>query len=139
MKIVRDEFIVDAGTFSKSKEYTQIHQQILEAIEHIVWPTGSDIFTINPGLHANGVVPIKESCMVYLESQGWKREVPLDLKATVKRPGNLDAVIQVLGSNYAAEWETGNISSSHRAINKISLGLLAGVILGGVGDNNQHG
>ena len=131
MKIVRDEVVVDAGTFSKSKEYAQIHQQILEAIEHIVWPTGSNFFTINPGRHVNGVVPIKEACMEYLESQGWRREVPLDLKATIKRPGNLDAVARVLGSYYAAEWETGNISSSHRAINKIILGLLSGAILGG--------
>lgn len=131
MKIVRDEVIVDSGSFSQSREYAKIHQDILEAIEHIVWPTGSDVFTINPGLHANGVVPIKEACMEYLEYRGWVREVPLDLRATRKRPGNLDAVIQVSGSHYAAEWETGNISSSHRAINKISLGLLAGAILGG--------
>ncbi|WP_269144778.1 hypothetical protein [Nostoc sp. WHI] len=28
------------------------------------------------------------------------------------------------------EWETGNISSSHRAVNKMVLGLLRGVFLG---------
>ena len=30
------------------------------------------------------------------------------------------------------EWETGNISSSHRAMNKLALGLTSGVIAGGV-------
>jgi hypothetical protein len=31
---------------------------------------------------------------------------------------------------FALEWETGNISSSHRAVNKLVLGLLRGVFLG---------
>jgi hypothetical protein len=30
------------------------------------------------------------------------------------------------------EWETGNISSSHRALNKMCLGILKGVLIGGV-------
>jgi len=131
LKIVRDEIIVDLGNFSQTSEYALIHEQILEAIRRVVWPTGSDNFTINPGKHINGVVPIKEACMTYLEAQGWRRETPLNVKATVKRPGNIDATIQVLDSYYAVEWETGNISSSHRAINKITLGLLNGVLLGG--------
>jgi hypothetical protein len=29
------------------------------------------------------------------------------------------------------EWETGNISSSHRALNKIALGILRGIFIGG--------
>jgi hypothetical protein len=33
---------------------------------------------------------------------------------------------------FVAEWETGNISSSHRAVNKMALGLLTGRISGGV-------
>jgi hypothetical protein len=32
----------------------------------------------------------------------------------------------------AFEWETGNISSSHRSINKICLGFHLGVIVGGI-------
>ena len=131
MKIVRDEIIVDLGNFGQTSEYANIHEQILEAIRRIIWPTGSDKFTINSGKHINGVVPIKDACMTYLESQGWRRETPLNVKATVKRPGNIDATIQVLNSYYAVEWETGNISSSHRAINKITLGLLNGALLGG--------
>lgn len=132
MKIVRDEILVEAGTFSKSREYNQIHQQILEAVKHIVWPKGSKNFTINPGKHINGVTPIKNACMEYLVSQGWKREVALDLKATIKRPGKIDAITGVFDSYFAVEWETGNISSSHRAINKMALGLLEEAILGGI-------
>lgn len=33
---------------------------------------------------------------------------------------------------FVLEWETGNISSSHRAINKMCLGLLDGTLIGGV-------
>jgi hypothetical protein len=32
---------------------------------------------------------------------------------------------------FAVEWETGNISSSHRAINKMCLGMVKGKIVGG--------
>ena len=32
----------------------------------------------------------------------------------------------------ALEWETGNISSSHRALNKMALGLLKGVLAAGI-------
>jgi len=48
-------------------------------------------------------------------------------------PGAVDA-IKTLPSRklIALEWETGNISSSHRAMNKIVLGMLTGVLVGGV-------
>ena len=32
---------------------------------------------------------------------------------------------------FAVEWETGNISSSHRALNKIALGILEDKLIGG--------
>jgi len=49
------------------------------------------------------------------------------------RPGPIDSVKFLPGNRYfAVEWETGNISSSHRAINKMAIGLLDGVIEGGV-------
>lgn len=32
----------------------------------------------------------------------------------------------------ALEWETGNISSSHRALNKMSLGLMKGLLAAGI-------
>jgi hypothetical protein len=36
------------------------------------------------------------------------------------------------GRIFALEWETGNISSSHRALNKMAVGLLDKVIAGGI-------
>jgi hypothetical protein len=69
--------------------------------------------------------------MKSLVKQGWKTEVPLDI-ATVARPGKLDAVLQTRYGPVALEWETGNISSSHRALNKMALGLLKGVLAAGM-------
>ncbi|MBI5954441.1 MAG: restriction endonuclease [Chloroflexi bacterium] len=131
MRIVRDEIIVEAGNFSLSREYDMIHGQIIESISKVVWPIGSDNFVINPTSHANGVLPIKEACMEHLVSEGWRREIPLNLGATMTRPGKIDAIFEVLHSHYAVEWETGNISSSHRAVNKMILGILGGALIGG--------
>ena len=69
--------------------------------------------------------------MIELNKQGWRLEEPLDI-ATLKRPGKLDAVLYTENGPVALEWETGNISSSHRALNKMALGLLKGVLACGI-------
>jgi hypothetical protein len=49
------------------------------------------------------------------------------------KPGPIDAVKKLIdGRFFAVEWETGNISSSHRALNKMAVGLLDGMLAGGV-------
>jgi hypothetical protein len=45
-------------------------------------------------------------------------------------PGDLDAVLHTPYGMFAAEWETGNISSSHRAVNKMVLGLYKKILVG---------
>lgn len=69
--------------------------------------------------------------MEHLKTAGWTLEEPMDL-ATVHRPGKLDAVRFCDVGPIALEWETGNVSSSHRALNKMALGLLEGKLAGGV-------
>jgi hypothetical protein len=44
----------------------------------------------------------------------------------------MDATFQVKDRLFCVEWETGNISSSHRAINKMALGILKDILIGGV-------
>jgi len=61
--------------------------------------------------------------MLKLAQDGWALEEPLDI-AVVSRPGKVDAVLYAQEGPVALEWETGNISSSHRALNKMALGLL---------------
>lgn len=58
-------------------------------------------------------------------------EYRVDVGVT-KRPGPIDAVKLTSDDKYfAVEWETGNISSSHRALNKIVVGILANILVGG--------
>ena len=130
MKILRVETLLESGTFAASKEWHEARKHLHLAIQGVVWPIGSDKFTIYPQSgkkrgEGNGVKPIKNGLMCQLKELGWDLEVPLDI-SSVKRPGNLDAVLYTLHGPVAVEWETGNISSSHRALNKMALGLLKG-------------
>ena len=43
----------------------------------------------------------------------------------------MDATCQVGDRLFCVEWETGNISSSHRAINKMAVGILKKILVGG--------
>jgi hypothetical protein len=79
----------------------------------------------------NGVKPIKNELMVELKQKGWKLEKSLDL-GLYRSPGNLDAVLDTRFGPVALEWETGNISSSHRALNKMALGLLKDALACGI-------
>ncbi len=59
-------------------------------------------------------------------------EHPLMIAAR-QRPGKIDAVKSLPNNRFfAVEWETGNISSSHRALNKMAIGLLDGILAGGI-------
>jgi len=136
MKIIKVERLIDAGGFSKTKEWEMIYDHIGNAIRSVEWPPGSGSFTIYPESgkkrgKGNGVKPIKDACMLHLESLGWTLEKPFDI-ATARRPGKIDACFSVGGRFFAVEWETGNISSSHRALNKMVIGMLTRMLLGGV-------
>jgi len=125
VKIIRVEQLIVAGEFPNSQFWLETQDAIHKAIREVDWPRGSGKFTIHPESgkgrgKGNGVKPIKDSLMAYLSSRGWKLEEPLDI-ATAKRPGELDAVLHSPAGVIALEWETGNISSSHRALNKMAL------------------
>jgi len=135
MRITRVEVLISVGDFPASLDWKRVDRDIREGIEMVHWPPGSGSFTIHPESgkgrgKGNGVKPIKEGMMATLQQRGWHLEEPLDI-ATVKRPGELDAVLETSFGPFAVEWETGNISSSHRALNKMALGLLKGKLIGG--------
>ena len=135
MKILRVATLIACGGFVRSAEWRKAREDLHLAIRAVVWPTGSDRFTIYPQSgkkrgEGNGVKPIKEGLMLQLEGLGWGLEVPLEI-SSLKRPGKLDAVLHTLQGPIAVEWETGNISSSHRALNKMALGLLKGKLVCG--------
>lgn len=131
MKIVREETLICRGDYATSDDWRLTRSTLYQAIRNVEWPLGSGTFSIYPEKDGNGVKPIKAGLMVELEEQGWKLEVPLDI-AIVHRPGRLDAVLPTAHGPVALEWETGNISSSHRALNKMALGLMKGVLACGI-------
>ena len=131
MKYVKEELLISSKYFLASKEYKRIRRDIIAAIKSIHWPLDSDAFTINPQRHANGVVPIKQAFIAYLKESDWETEVKVDVEATTTTPGKIDAVARIKDKYFAVEWETGNISSSHRALNKMVIGILSGKLAGG--------
>ena len=98
MKLVHVETLIQIGEFASSQDWLNIHDEVTRAIQGMVWPAGSDKFTIHPESgkkrrKGNGVKPIKNGLMKMLVKHGWKTEVALDI-ATVVRPGKLDAVFK---------------------------------------------
>ncbi|MBG1259110.1 restriction endonuclease [Nostoc commune] len=131
MKIVQEVSLISVGSFEESSDWSIIRAEIREAVSLIVYPPGTSNFTINPTKHGNGVKPIKEACMIALRDRfGWKLESPINY--ATRSPGKVDATKIIDNYLFALEWETGNISSSHRAVNKMVLGLLRGILLGAV-------
>lgn len=103
----------------------------------------------------NGVVAIKKRFYEHLtQVEGWRKEEVLDFGKGIadlevpltlypsgevfKQPlatsfGDFDfTTIGKDGTKAVIEWETGNISSSHRSINKLCVCLNAGIISAGV-------
>jgi hypothetical protein len=136
MKIVETYDIFSVGSFSKSEEWHIACVQVEDAIRAVDWPHGSGKFTIYPESgkkrgKGNGVDPIKKPCIEFLKKSGWQTEKLPPIKKGVMKPGDLDALFIIKTGYIGFEWETGNISSSHRAINKLLLTMQMGGLLGG--------
>lgn len=131
VKLAKTEYIIKTGSFPLSQEWKTILQEIQKAVRAVVWPPGSESFLLYPDKgrgrgEGNGVKPIKNACMSVLEHYGW-------MTHDRKNPLRVDAVRRLQEDRYfCLEWETGNVSSSHRAINRILLGYMRGVFRGGV-------
>lgn len=132
MKLVHEEFLIGQSQSGLSSEVSGCLSDIRSAITKVVWPESSRKFTIRPVVDGNGVLPIKVGFTRRLKALGWNlEERPVLAKGL--GPGKVDALKALPnGRQFAAEWETGNISSSHRALNKICMGILEGHLAGGV-------
>lgn len=146
MRIAETVVLLQRGEFAESVEWKATRDTIHAAIAQAEWPIGSGSFTIHPESgkksgEGNGVVPIKLKPMQVLKADGWTLEYPWDVakkaapagkKGKGTKPGDIDAAKQFPQGLVVVEWETGNISSSHRAINKMALGLVAKKCVAGV-------
>lgn len=128
MKILEYHDILNPDLFNSSRHLSEAWEEIKQAIHLTDWPHGSGKFTIYPESgkkrgEGNGVKPIKIPCMIALGSLGWKTEELPDIGSSVLGTGDLDALKLTSDGYIAFEWETGNISSSHRALNKLFLAM----------------
>lgn len=141
MKLVAWETILDNGGYTTTPAYRRVREDIEAGVAAVVWPEGSDKFLIYPESgkktgQGNGVKPIKNGFVRTLSRRGWVEEFGRARgagKGTV--PGAFDCHLTFTdGSSkpFVVEWETGNISSTHRAVNRIALGILEERIAGGV-------
>lgn len=135
MKIVATHKLIAKGPFAASQEWREIRNTIYQATRAVVWPPGSSTFTIHAQSgkkrgEGNGVRPIKDAAVLYLTQRGWLPDHPWPVGVRIV-PGNMDAAFKSSNGLIGFEWETGNISSSHRSLNKLCLGLLRGETTGG--------
>jgi len=147
VRIVKSEDIARAGQFPRTALWRRAVADVEAAIAVTDWPFGSGMFSLNPDpgvdrqgrpdKHPNGVLPIKVPMIAELASRGWLTETlpPLPVGSRgrdVLTTGDLDALLND-GDRYVGfEWETGNVSSSHRAINKLLDGITRGTLQGGI-------
>lgn len=127
------EFILlrDEGNWQASDQWLETNREIREAVSAVVWPPGSKKFTVNPTPQGNGVKPIKEAFLISLQARGWRTEQRVKI-LDKGSPGRIDALKDYPdGTTFVVEWETGNVSSSHRALNKIVVALKEDNIQGG--------
>lgn len=133
------QHLIDAGPFTQTAAWKRIEEEVREAISAVVWPPDNSQFTIRPEREGNGVKPIKNGFVKKLLEFGWQDEQkfpssPND-EADARLPGKIDVMIRLEDYGlrpFAVEWETGNISSSHRAMNKMALALKQKRISGGL-------
>lgn len=135
MILKKIEVLIDKGGFSRSAEWTSIRNEIVESIQSLEHPVGAGRFILRDELgkergKGSGVKPIRDMFCQKLQQRGWNLETMIGITVRV-RPGPVDATKKVGDQLFAVEWETGNISSSHRALNKLSLGILSKVLIGG--------
>lgn len=135
MRIIHVETVVSCGPYAKSAHWRKTRSSIHAAVKKCAWPPGSKIFTIYPESgkkrgEGNGVGPIKSEFITALRKRGWTIEGAAKNRFG-QGVGDFDAVILGPQGPIVAEWETGNISSSHRSMNKLTMLVSDGVIAAG--------
>ncbi len=160
MKWLRTLVIFDRGDVVHSTDWQTIHASYVRSIQSIDFPEGTGTLTLRRKTrragnqwNRNGVVYLKRRFVGHLVSDGgWTTEVDFDLGRDRAPPdlllypsmnrhhepitsefGDFDFVTTAAsGAQVAIEWETGNISSSHRSMNKLAIALATGKIQVGV-------
>lgn len=160
MKWLRTLVLFDKGDVISSDDWRLVHESYVRAINAIDNPRGSGILTLrekeklkNGQWNRNGVNYLRSYFLeLMLGKEGWQAEVDVNISRDRQQPPvilypSLDPHIEPITSDFggfdfmtstnggtqvAIEWETGNISSSHRSMNKLAIALGNGIINVGV-------
>lgn len=132
MRLLQTDVLIARGALATNGEWDRIHAELCDGIARVVHPRGSQTFAINPRRKGNGVTTIKAACMAALrDTYEWRVEQRIQVGEGIGA-GPIDATRPTTrGLPFALEWETGNISSSHRSLNKLALGIIQGSLAGG--------
>lgn len=159
MKWLRTLILFSEGGIVSSQDWQTVHKSYVRAIESINHPAGSISLTLrrkvklpNGQWRRNGVGHLRRRFLDHIvHTEGWQPEGNVDLGEALpphvtlypsmeqrQEPitsefGGFDLVTTApSGTRVAIEWETGNISSSHRSMNKLAIALDAGIVSAGV-------
>ncbi len=110
MKIVETVYLL-----GKPSSQTNL---VLDELKSIL---GKYSLILNPVKHGNGVKPIREAFVEILSQHGWTKEHGMNIEGMKRKA--LDGYKEFEDCRVGFEWETGNISSSFRAIMKLIMGL----------------
>lgn len=160
MKWLRTLVLFNKGNVMSSEGWNTIHETYREAIKRMEHPPGAGKMILRPKARKpdsskywrNGVPYLREHFLRNMLDLGWSSEGDVNLGQDRQQPeivlfpslesyrepldaefGGFDFVKTTEdGLKVAIEWETGNISSSHRSMNKLALALKAGIIDAGV-------
>ena len=158
MRWLRTLILFDKGNVINSADWHAVHESYVRSIETLQHPFGSGSFTIrrkrrgpNQKWIRNGVGYLRQNFLNHIvDVEGWRAEGLADLGLGAQPPihlypsmeeypigvtifGDFDLVTTAPnGTRVAIEWETGNVSSSHRSMNKLVLALESGSVSVGV-------
>lgn len=155
MKWLRTIIVFDKGEVIQDPDWKDFHESYRSAIENMVHPVGSDKMIVRKRVkngttgkyRRNGVQFLKKTFFKLIREEGWVAESQVgvervSLEAKLKTYPDCKPYIEEISSQFggfdffthsddrkvAIEWETGNISSSHRSLNKLCIALNAGTI-----------
>jgi len=160
MKLLRTIVLFNKGDVISSADWRNLHESYVRAIASIEHPRGSGSLTLrrkqqlsNRQWKRNGVGYLKNEFLTFMrDHEGWQSESDVELSRDREQPAlllypSLEEYREPISSGFggfdfmattdngmrvAIEWETGNISSSHRSMNKLAIALSSGIVEVGV-------
>lgn len=160
MKWLRTLVLFDQGDVISSRDWRAVHESYVRSIVSIEHPRGTGRLLLrrkvklpNGQFSRNGVGYLRSNFLRHMQdAELWKPEGAVDLSRDREQPAiklypSMEAYREPITSDFggfdfittgsegikvAIEWETGNISSSHRSMNKLALALANGIVQVGV-------